>query len=229
MLFRSVEISRIAGGEFVWLGEYALCEGDRIRYDVAAGAGSCLQVAFAAPGENPENTLYMSVKNRRQDGRLDCTADFTLSSPVLPGCYRLCLRAPEGELRDVKGSIWLTLSGAQPAGEESKEGKAASLAEAVTRLEREELPEAVEKAMEGCEIRTWYVIRYGGRQYVWYNGMAWEAAYRPQRQEDGWTVDILRMKKKDSGYLLLSLPDSEKLMLTLDGEPVAYTVLNAEG
>ena len=115
----------------------------------------------------------------------------------------------------------------KPAAEDKKKEAGASQAETVTRLAREELPEAVEKAMAGCEIRRWYVIRHGGRQYLWYNGMAFETAYRPQRQEDGWTVDILRMKKKDSGYLLLSLPDSGKLTVTLDGEPAACTVLNA--
>ena len=206
-------------GETLWLGEYLLFEGERISYDVSAKTGSCLQIAFAAPEEDPQNKVYMSVKKHRQDGQLRCASDFTLSSPVPPGRYRLFLRAPEGELTEVKGSIRLT----------SKEKKEDFGGEGVVRLSEEERPEPLQRAMENCAIRSWYVLRCGGRQYIWYNGFAWEFAYHPTWQEDGWQVDILRTKKKEAGYLLLSLPAGQQLLsLTLDGEPVSYTFLEIE-
>ena len=101
-----VNYETMADGEIVWLGEYTLSKGDRIWYDVSAETGNGLQVGFAKPGDTDLNTTYCSVKNLRQKGEtLECTASFTFGSPVKPGTYKLFLRATDGALGNVKGSI----------------------------------------------------------------------------------------------------------------------------
>ncbi len=101
-----VNYETMADGEIVWLGEYTLSEGDRIWYDVSAETGNGLQVGFAKPGDTNLNTTYYSVANLRQEGEtLKCTSSFTFGTPVKPGTYKLFLRATEGALGNVKGSI----------------------------------------------------------------------------------------------------------------------------
>ncbi len=101
-----VNYETMADGEIVWLGEYTLSEGDRIWYDVLAETGNGLQVGFAKPGDTDLNTTYYSVANLRQEGEtLKCTSSFTFGTPVKPGTYKLFLRATDGALGNVKGSI----------------------------------------------------------------------------------------------------------------------------
>ncbi len=101
-----VNYKTVAEGEIIWLGEYTLSEGDRIWYDVSAETGNGLQVGFAKPGDVDLNTTYYSAANLRQEGdTLNCTSSFTFRPPVKPGTYHLFLRATDGALGDVKGSI----------------------------------------------------------------------------------------------------------------------------
>lgn len=101
-----VNYETMADGEIIWLGEYTLSEGDRIWYDVSAETGNGLQVGFAKPGDTDLNTTYCSVKNTRQkDEALECIANFTVGPPVQPGTYKLFLRATDGALGNVEGSI----------------------------------------------------------------------------------------------------------------------------
>ena len=101
-----VNYETMADGEIAWLGEYTLSEGDRIWYDILAETGNGLQVGFAKPGDNDLNTTYFSVANLRQEGEtLKCTSSFTFGTPVKPGTYKLFLRATDGALGNVKGSI----------------------------------------------------------------------------------------------------------------------------
>lgn len=96
----------MADGEIIWLGEYTLSEGDRIWYAVSAETGNGLQVGFASPEDENLNTTYFSAENLRQkDETLNCVASFALRSPSRPGAYRLFLRATDGALENVKGSI----------------------------------------------------------------------------------------------------------------------------
>ena len=101
-----VNYETMADGEIVWLGEYTLSEGDRIWYDILAETGNGLQVGFAKPGDTDLNTTYFSVANLRQEGEtLKCTSSFTFRTPVKPGTYKLFLRATDGALGNVKGSV----------------------------------------------------------------------------------------------------------------------------
>ena len=101
-----INLETMADGEIIWLGEYTLSDGDRIWYDVSAETGNGLQVGFAKPGDTHLNTTYCSVKDLRQeDDALECTASFTVKPPVKPGTYQLFLRATDGALGNVTGSI----------------------------------------------------------------------------------------------------------------------------
>ncbi len=101
-----VNCETMADGETIWLGEYTLSEGDRIWYYVFAETGNGLQIGFAKPGDTDLNTTYYSVANIRQEGEmLKCSSSFTFGPPVKPGTYNLFLRATDGVLGNVKGSI----------------------------------------------------------------------------------------------------------------------------
>lgn len=101
-----VNLETMTNGEIVWLGEYTLSDGDRIWYNVSAETGNGLQVGFVKPRDTHLNTTYYSVKNLRQeDETLECTASFTVKPPVKPGTYKLFLRATDGVLGNVTGSI----------------------------------------------------------------------------------------------------------------------------
>lgn len=101
-----VDCKVVKAGEVVWLGEYTLSEGDRIWYNVIAETGNSMQVGFAASGDARLDTTYYSVENLRQEGEtLECTASFTVQPLAGPGTYQLFLRATDGALGNVKGSI----------------------------------------------------------------------------------------------------------------------------
>lgn len=207
----SFRYPRIRGGTVLRLGEFDLAYGDLIQYDISAETGEALDAGFSKPGDETLNTTYFSVLNKGQEGPPRCKADFIFepSSPVQPGRYSLFLRAPEGDLENVTGRISL--------------GPAEPPAASVVRLDRESLPQAVKAAMGGCSIKTWYLIRQGGRQYVWYNGFSWEYSFRPVRTESGWTIEIFKWKKTGAGYLLLEIPDENPVTVICDGKPAALT------
>ena len=101
-----VDFGSIKDGDVVWLGEYTLSEGDRIWYAVSAETGNGMQVGFAESGDTLLNTVYYAVQNQRQTGEnLECIASITLKFPAKPGTYQLFLRATEGDLGNVKGSV----------------------------------------------------------------------------------------------------------------------------
>ncbi len=101
-----VHLEAMADGEIVWLGEYTLSEGDRLWYAVSAETGTGLQVGFAKPEDTDLDTTYCSVKSLRQkEEALECIASFKVKPPIKPGTYRLFLRATDGALGNVRGSI----------------------------------------------------------------------------------------------------------------------------
>lgn len=101
-----VDLETMAEGEIVWLGEYTLSHGDRIWYAVTAETGKGLQVGFARPGDESLDEVYYSVHSLRHgDEELECIASAKFGDPVKPGTYLLFLRAADGALENVKGSV----------------------------------------------------------------------------------------------------------------------------
>lgn len=92
-----------------WLGEFDLAPGDQIRYDVSAETGPFLQVGFVRGQESPDSRRFCSVSNPRTDGVLRCASSFTF--PAEAGTYRLFVRAPEGAVGNVRGSVVITPRG----------------------------------------------------------------------------------------------------------------------
>ncbi|WP_297293444.1 M56 family metallopeptidase [uncultured Oscillibacter sp.] len=204
-------------GDSWWhLREYTLSEGDRIQYDVTAETGERMTVCFGDMEHSPEDVTYYSISNKRTNGELRCAADFVFDGEaVKPGSYRLFLHAPEGDLGNLKGSISLTLKqGNPPDLAANPDARAMTV---------EELPAAARKAMDQCAVRTWYVIHSEGRQYLYCNGFPWRYAWQPTWEDGSWRVNIHKLKKLDSGYVLLSFPDNAPLHVTLEGEAVRLT------
>lgn len=105
-----VDLKTVAAGETIFLGEYTLSYGDEIWYDILAETGDRMQVFFAK--DEQKSPVYWSVNNLRQTGEpLECASDFTVRPPAKPGTYRLYLRAPDGALGNVKGSISILFTG----------------------------------------------------------------------------------------------------------------------
>lgn len=109
------------------------------------------------------------------------------------------------------------------------ETNAGDLAEkvGVSRLQTQELPESVAKAIQDCAAGTWYVIYDGGQQYIYFKGFHWEYAYEPVRQTQGWQLRIERIRKKD-GDLLLRLSDEAPVTVTCDGEEMELETVGSE-
>lgn len=209
----SLDRSSLESGSYLWLGTYELSCGDRIRYDVSAQTGSELQIGFAAPGDDAPDTVHCFVSCQRSQGEpLRCSGDFTFRAPQKPGPYRLFLRWTGSGTGTVRGSASLTLA---------KEAAPAAQATDVRSLTEEELPAAVARAAKQCESRTWYTLHAGGRQYLLLRSFPWSFGYAPARQADGtWQVEIVKFQKKDTGAVLLSLPDSGAVTVLLDGKTI---------
>lgn len=101
-----VNYKRIAAGKTIYLGEYNLSDGDKIRYDILAEKGEGMQVFFAQ--DEHKDKVYWSVHNLRQpEEALKCTADFTVDKLEKSGIYKLFLSAADGALGKVEGNIFI--------------------------------------------------------------------------------------------------------------------------
>lgn len=106
----AVELEKVAGGETVLLNTLQLKEGDKVYIDVTAELGECLSVGFVKPGKTGV-TCNTVTNYRQEDGELYASGTFTWGGNVEPGTYRLFVRAPEGELRDVEGAVTIRRAG----------------------------------------------------------------------------------------------------------------------
>lgn len=103
-----VELDSVKGGEYIWLGTYTLNEGDTVSYDVSAEKGDQMSVGFAKPGAKRPGTVYKTITNRREDGKLEISSGpMDWESPLEPGEYSLFVHAPSGKLENVSGRIFL--------------------------------------------------------------------------------------------------------------------------
>ncbi len=103
-----VELDSVKGGEYIWLGTYTLNEGDTVSYDVSAEKGDQMSVGFARPGAKRPGTVYKTITNRREDGKLEISSgSMEWESPLEPGEYSLFVHAPSGKLENVSGRIFL--------------------------------------------------------------------------------------------------------------------------
>lgn len=103
-----VELDSVKGGEYIWLGTYTLNEGDTVSYDVSAEKGDQMSVGFARPGDKRPGTVYKTITNRREDGKLEISSgSMEWESPLEPGEYSLFVHAPSGKLENVSGRIFL--------------------------------------------------------------------------------------------------------------------------
>lgn len=211
-----IEREKLKGGAYWMLGEYSLSEGDWIEYDVTAETGERMSIGFCDMEHSPEDVAYYSVSTNRTDGALRCAADFRVDGrTVEPGIYRLFLHAPEGDLGKVSGAVRLSL---RQGGFPDLDAEANPYLMTV-----EELPAAARKAMEQCEIRTWYVIHSEGRQYLYCNGFPWRYGWYPLWKNGEWQVKIRQLRKQDSGYVLLCFPNNGPLSVYVEGKAVRLT------
>ena len=103
-----VELDSVKDGEYIWLGTYTMNEGDTVSYDISAEKGDQMSVGFAKPGDKQPSTVYRTITNRREDGKLEISSgSMDWESPLEPGEYSLFVHAPSGKLENVSGRIFL--------------------------------------------------------------------------------------------------------------------------
>lgn len=103
-----VELDSVKDGEYIWLGTYTMNEGDTVSYDISAEKGDQMSVGFAKPGDKRPSTVYKTITNRREDGKLEISSGpMDWESPLEPGEYSLFVHAPSGKLENVSGRIFL--------------------------------------------------------------------------------------------------------------------------
>ena len=99
-----VEVQRVEGGTWLWLGTYALQPGDQVSYNLQAKKGERMAAGFAQPGTEAPNTTFHTVNNRRQGEELAfATGLMAWKAPA--GEYRLFIHAPEEGLEGIQGQI----------------------------------------------------------------------------------------------------------------------------
>lgn len=101
-----VNISKVKDGEFVWIGTYSLAENDKIYYNVSAKNGKHLAVGFAKAGIDNPSTTYVTVSNKRTDGKLEVkSGPHVWKKPLKAGKYRLFIHTKGGDLEKVSGAV----------------------------------------------------------------------------------------------------------------------------
>lgn len=97
-----VELETLGPGEYAWLGNFTLQEGDWVSYQVAAKTGDWLTVGFAKEGETAPEVTFYTVS----DPGLRVDSGFLIwQSPAPPGEYLLFVQAGEQPLGGVTGKV----------------------------------------------------------------------------------------------------------------------------
>lgn len=97
-----VDIKSIADGEYVWLGEYTLSAGDKIRYKILTISGEHIAVGFTR--STRLTPTYFTSINNRTDGVLTVNDGFDVSDNFA-GKYNLFIQACLGDLENISGTI----------------------------------------------------------------------------------------------------------------------------
>lgn len=101
-----INISKVKNGEYVWIGTYSLAENDKIYYNVSAKNGKHLAVGFAKAGIDNPSTTYVTVSNKRTDGKLEVkSGPHVWKKPLKSGKYRLFIHTKGGDLEKVSGAV----------------------------------------------------------------------------------------------------------------------------
>lgn len=97
-----VNIPFINEGKYVWLGEYKLSAGDKIRYNIPAISGAGVAVGFIRSTEL--SPTYFTQINDMNQGMLNVIGEFDVPAS-LAGEYKLYIQACSGNLSDIKGTV----------------------------------------------------------------------------------------------------------------------------
>lgn len=97
-----VHIKSIADSEYVWLGEYTLSAGDKIRYEIFTISGEHIAVGFTR--STRLTPTYFTSINNRTDGLLTVSDGFDVSDNFA-GKYNLFIQACLGDLENISGTI----------------------------------------------------------------------------------------------------------------------------
>jgi len=92
----------------------------------------------------------------------------------------------------------------------------------IARLSRRDLPDEVLEAIGGCKDGTWYVIRHGGYQYIYYQGLPNDYAFQPALSGLKADIKIADMKKTGRYDVLLAVKKNVELTIYYRGREVRY-------
>jgi len=95
----------------------------------------------------------------------------------------------------------------------------------ISRLELEDLPQSAAKLLKHCGDKSWYLLRAGDRQYIYRKSLTGDYAFSSTRDDDSMQIDLVPMGKKDTGYVLLSVPLGLTVSVSWDGQGVRLITL----
>lgn len=96
-----------------------------------------------------------------------------------------------------------------------------STKEDIKRLTLEEVPDAIQSAVNSCDDETWYVINSDGRQYIYYNNLPHNYAYQYEPKKN--SLKVVDIGKSTGNYVLLSVPINSNLAISYNSKSVTYS------
>lgn len=93
---------------------------------------------------------------------------------------------------------------------------------AIARLGKKDLPDKVQKAVDKCGAGIWYVMEYGGYQYIYYQGLSNDYAFEPELSETKADIKIADMKRSGRYNVLLAVKKNVALTIHYHNREVSY-------
>lgn len=130
----------------------------------------------------------------------------------------------------VSGVAYITKAEAEEILQDMKESEAdpepdpkeAESKLAIARLGKKDLPDKVQKAVDKCGAGIWYVMEYGGYQYIYYQGLSNDYAFEPELSETKADIKIADMKRSGRYNVLLAVKKNVALTIHYHNREVSY-------
>lgn len=97
----------------------------------------------------------------------------------------------------------------------------------ITRLEKGELPDEVQKEVSQCRMGTWYVIEHGEYQYIYYQNLPNDYAFEPVIHDQKADIKIADMKRTGSYDVLLAVKQNMTLTIHYHDRKIKYERVSA--
>lgn len=95
----------------------------------------------------------------------------------------------------------------------------------ITRMTKEEASKSIKKALQSCSSNQWYLIRRNKKQYIYYNGLSSDYAFKPILGTGSLQINITDLGRQSACYVLLKIGQDVPVTISYNGRQVAYEKL----